>query len=103
SFFFSSSFIGLDAYEKSVLPEMNFSNPPPVPAVPFDTVTSELSLANFSFNFSMIGPTVDEPSPLTSPLPLPQSLFPPPQALNKSEVPLTVEPNNCHFFIDTSS
>ena len=63
---------------------MNFSNPPPVPDVPFDTVTSELSLANFSFNFSMIGPTVDEPSPLTSPLPLPESLFPPPQAPNKS-------------------
>jgi hypothetical protein len=40
NFFFSSSFIGLEAFEKSVLPAMNFSNPPPVPAVPFETVTS---------------------------------------------------------------
>ena len=38
NFFFSSSLIGLEAFEKSVSPEMNFSNPPPVPEVPDDTV-----------------------------------------------------------------
>src|SRR5699024_8007956 len=103
NFFFSSSFIGLDAFEKSVLPEMNFSKPPPVPDVPDETVTSEFSLANFSFSFSMIGPPVDEPSPLTSPSQPPEPAFPPPQAPNKSEEPITVVPNYCHLFIETSS
>ena len=57
----------------------------------------------FSFNFSTIGATVDEPSPLASPLrslpspePLPL-LSPPPHAPNNTEAPKTVVPTNCHF------
>ena len=36
---FSSSLIGREAFEKSVSPAMNFSNPPPVPDTPTVTLT----------------------------------------------------------------
>ena len=54
----------------------------------------------FSFNFSTIGATVDEPSPFAEPLrslPLPEPPLLPPQAPSKNEAPNTVVPTNCHF------
>ena len=48
----------------------------------------------------MIGPTVEDPSPFTSPLtslPSPEPPLPPPHAPKSTEAPNTVVPTNCHF------
>src|SRR5262245_7993644 len=62
----SSRRIGRDAFETSVSPLQNFSNPPPVPEIPTTTFTS-LTLPNSSAAASAMGPTVLDPSTTTSP------------------------------------
>ncbi len=47
---------------------MNFSKPPPVPDTPTDTRTSFCTAAYSSTSASVIGATVEEPSPITSPV-----------------------------------
>ncbi len=59
----SSSLIGREASEKSVSPLMNFSNPPPVPDTPTDTCTFGCTAEYSSTIASMIGATVEDPSP----------------------------------------
>ncbi len=73
----SSSLIGREALEMSVSPMQNFSNPPPVPEVPTETLTALFSCENSSPAAEVMGSTVEEPSVTTSPLapsPVPEPL-----------------------------
>src|SRR3712207_9154882 len=63
----SSCSIGREALEMSVCPWQNFSNPPPVPAVPTETLTSGDSSRKTSPAEEVSGSTVEEPSTTTSP------------------------------------
>src|SRR5690606_25019181 len=97
---------GRDAFEKSVSPWMNFSKPPPVPETPTVTWTFGCVPAYSSTIPSIIGATVDDPSPETCPSNCAASELPcwavsPPQAPRSTDEPRIVDAiTNFQFFIE---